>query len=482
MARRTKAEVRIVAKDEASKEVKKAETSFQKFSKLLSVGFAAAGLAAVAAIKSLGDAFQRSIDLSATQEQALEGLRSQLSDLGPATDRVTESLAAFAAERQKVTTFGDEVTIQAQQQLAVFAKSEDALKALTVATQDFAIAQGIDLNSAAKLLGKTLGSSTNALTRYGVEVEGAVGSTERLESLTGNLATLFGGRATDATNTYAGALEQLENAQGDTAETIGEIATKNEALIDIIKERTVLEGQLSKELDGQLTIGGKALALWNAFLGTFTQLQIAYIKLAKGIKGTNTELEQFNKTGGAAVEQVTSLTGLLNNLIDQFGETGEAAQTEEQALDAFTEAFKRQADAIEKEIFLSKRAADEQAAIDERRGISTETTKEATEAQDEYNLSLGNQEPAAAFVRGQEAIQASLRGTQQAIAVTSAAFDQLAAAQGRSAAVAAGLAGGGRLVQGGRSIELAGGGSRLTSTPGLSGGLSERRTGSYSNL
>ena len=79
----------------------------------------------------------------------------------------------------------------------------------------------MDLVVAADLVSKTLGSSTNALSRYGIEVKGAVGSTERLESLTGNLADVFGGQATAQSETMTGSLQQMNNAIGDAAESMG---------------------------------------------------------------------------------------------------------------------------------------------------------------------------------------------------------------------------------------------------------------------
>ena len=82
--------------------------------------------------------------------------------------------------------FGDETIIEAQAMIASFVKDEEAVRLATEATLDLAAAKGFDLVAAADLVSKTLGSSTNALSRYGIEVTGAVGSTERLESLTGN--------------------------------------------------------------------------------------------------------------------------------------------------------------------------------------------------------------------------------------------------------------------------------------------------------
>ena len=107
--------------------------------------------------------------------------------------------------------------------LAAFVKGEEEIKRLTVATLDLASGMGIDLKNAGDLIAKTIGSSTNALSRYGIQVEGAVGSSERLETLTGNIANLFGGQAKAQSETMTGSLEQMKNATGDTAEAMGKL-------------------------------------------------------------------------------------------------------------------------------------------------------------------------------------------------------------------------------------------------------------------
>ena len=94
-----------------------------------------------------------------------------------------EGLIKQAKELQKITIFGDEETIQAQALIAAFVKEEDSIKRIIPLVQDLAVAKKMQLSVAADLVSKTLGSSTNALSRYGIQVEGAVGSTERLENL-----------------------------------------------------------------------------------------------------------------------------------------------------------------------------------------------------------------------------------------------------------------------------------------------------------
>ena len=154
------------------------------------------------------------IKLAGEQEQAEKKLEVALG-------RTSRALLDQATALQQVTTFGDEAIIGVQASLAAFLDSEEAIKKATKATLDISVAMGMDLKASGDLVAKTLGSSTNAMSRYGIQVEGAVGSTERLESLTGNVAKLFGGQATGAAKTMAGSLQQMENAVGDAGEAIG---------------------------------------------------------------------------------------------------------------------------------------------------------------------------------------------------------------------------------------------------------------------
>ena len=136
-------------------------------------------------------------------------------------EKAFASLTAQAKELQKVTLFGDEETMQAQALIAAMVKEEEQILKVMPLVQDFATAKGMDLAGAADLVSKTLGSSTNALSRYGIEVTGAVGSQERLESLTSGLAVAFEGQAEAVAKVGSGPLIQLKNQFGDLMEEIG---------------------------------------------------------------------------------------------------------------------------------------------------------------------------------------------------------------------------------------------------------------------
>ena len=164
--------------------------------------------------RGLISGFKAAIEAAAQQELAEKKLSTALG-------KTSKTLLDYASELQKATTFGDEATIEAMSMMAAFTKDEEALKKLTAVTLDYAAATGTDLNAASQLVGRTFGTSMNAMSRYGVAVEGAAGSTERLESLTENLAKMFGGQAAAQAQTMSGQIQQMKNVLGDTAELIG---------------------------------------------------------------------------------------------------------------------------------------------------------------------------------------------------------------------------------------------------------------------
>ena len=112
-----------------------------------------------------------------------------------------KSLKNQAQELQKVTLFGDESTMEAQGFLAQLGLNEEAILKLTPLIQDFATAQGVGLGDAAKLVAKSVGSSTNAVNA---------------------LSTAFGGQAEAISKEGLGPLIQMKNRLGDIFEEIGE--------------------------------------------------------------------------------------------------------------------------------------------------------------------------------------------------------------------------------------------------------------------
>ena len=109
------------------------------------------------------------------QEKAQKLLARQLGG-------TSKDLLDFASAQQKVTTFGDEVTISAMATAAAFTKNESQIKELTQVAMDYAVFSGKDLNQAVQDVSKSVFSSTNLLSRQGIAFEGTVGSADRFNS------------------------------------------------------------------------------------------------------------------------------------------------------------------------------------------------------------------------------------------------------------------------------------------------------------
>ena len=203
--------VRAKGAKKAQKEIKGVEKGMAGLGKA-----AAIASAAFFGGKMLINGLKAAIEASGKQELAEKKLATALG-------KTSKALLEQASALQQVSMFGDEDIIMMQSMLASFVKGEEEIKLLTKATLDLASGMGLDLKSAGDLVAKTIGSSTNAMSRYGIEVTGAVGSTERLETLTNNVATLFGGQALAQSQTMTGAIQQMKNAVGDAAEALGDL-------------------------------------------------------------------------------------------------------------------------------------------------------------------------------------------------------------------------------------------------------------------
>ena len=255
--------------------------------------------------RALLGAVKSSIDLFAKQELAEKKLEAALG-------KTSQALLNQAKAIQETTMFCDEQVIEAQALIGSFVQEEEAIMAATKATLDLAAAKGMELTVAADLVSKTLGSSTNALSRYGIEVTGAVGSTERLESLTGNLANVFGGQATEQAQTLTGQMEQMKNALGDAGETIGEILVP--FVTDLSKKlktgaervQTFIRGFTEEPLDRTIR-EMKALGM-NTIELEIAQNKLNQAKIEGNVIDTNAKLE---------AEGFVDTQQFLNEIIDQ---------------------------------------------------------------------------------------------------------------------------------------------------------------------
>jgi len=240
MGKFTQADVEIKAKDQTKAGVasaKKGVGGLTKAVKAYGAEMAAVYLAVRKAYKIIQDLTQ----VYGKQEIAIIEMNNALKNTGLFTPTLSNELQDLAKYLQSTTTYGDELTLSAIAMLQSLGElDEEMLKRAIPAVQDLATSlfKG-DMNTAASMFAKVVGSSTNALSRYGIEIDMTKSKTEKFEEIMTKVNAKFGGRSAELANSYTGKMKQLGNAYGDLKEAMGHVmANQMEPAIPLMMEIT----------------------------------------------------------------------------------------------------------------------------------------------------------------------------------------------------------------------------------------------------
>lgn len=160
----------------------------------------------------------------AEQEKAVIRLNTALRVTGRYTEEGTEKIQAMAAEMQNLTTVTDEAALGISATLAQLATglTTDQLAEAQKAVIGLSEAFGIDLQSAATLVGKTLSGEMNALGRYGIQIDEAGSQQQKFNQIVAQTAGFFD-VAVGSAQSLSGQYAQAKNAIGELLETFGQI-------------------------------------------------------------------------------------------------------------------------------------------------------------------------------------------------------------------------------------------------------------------
>lgn len=352
-----KATLILQIKELGADAIDKIGSSLSALKDIALVGFAA--ISAVV-VKSVAE-FRES-------EEATNALSQAMVNNGIYSKQLKDDYANQAKELQKLTTYSDDQVTAAQAVLQGYLGETKITKELTMATADLAARKKIDLASAAEMVGKSIGTSTNALARQGIEVGQNITKAERYTQVIQGLNQQFGGQAIAAAQGL-GSLAQLKNSLNDVFEEIGQ------RLSPVI---TVLVLNLKQVLDNATVTGG-AIQSFVGLLQVLTNVGIVLYGV----------LEAVGKTIGTELASaITTVTNVLNgdfkkawdtqalrfqehgdNMVDVWKNTTDRLAQVNQAFAASTEAD-RMADEQNEIDSLARRAqvrsdARAQQAIDE---------------------------------------------------------------------------------------------------------------------
>lgn len=188
-------------------------------------------------------------------EESVAQLNAALESTGYAAGISSRQLQAWASELQNTTRYGDDAVMAMQTVLLTFDRlNADTFPRAQQAAIDLAARYRIDLNSAAKLVGKALQDPADGLTalkRVGVtfneeqkKVIESFMQTNRVAEAQAvvltNLETKFKGAAVASRETLAGSLDYLNNQFGDLLELSDKSSSKLQTTFNFLGD--VLQG------------------------------------------------------------------------------------------------------------------------------------------------------------------------------------------------------------------------------------------------
>ncbi len=252
----------------------KGTEKFQKTVKTWGKEMAVTGAAITAA---LGLATRAAMEEAIGVNRLSQALKNVGADYAALSVEIEKNIAATQAK----SNYGDAEQREALAALVgVTGTYNGALEQLRIAT-DLAAAKGMDLVTAAELIGRVVNGDISMLKRYGVAVKEGSSATEALNQI----QERFNGAAEAAANP----LIQLKNAIGDLTEAVGSIfipilrslGEKIKPVISGLKEWIELNPVLSKIIG--LTTGAAG-----SLLGTLGAIGMVIDPLAKGLRAVFT--------------------------------------------------------------------------------------------------------------------------------------------------------------------------------------------------
>jgi hypothetical protein len=278
------------------------------------------------AVGSAIGSLKESIELSAIQEKAVNNLNASLARAGNLFEGVSEELQNYASSLQQASTFGDEVILDNIALLQSLTNlDKDGLKVATQSALDLAAAQGIDLESATRLVARATQGNTDILRRYGVEVQKGSSNAETFANALTQINAQFGGAAQSQLNTYAGVTQAVSNAIGDFQEQVGDLATQNTLVLAGIRTfKEVVEDLTQEFSEGKSSIDEYV----NDGLVALADASIIAAKTVDAI------VRGITAVGQAATLSVQGIKGLVAGITDLVGITDNALAESSQNIES----------------------------------------------------------------------------------------------------------------------------------------------------
>jgi dGTP triphosphohydrolase len=281
MAKKGVAELLLQIKTSGEEALSRVGDSLQKLGEIGTIAF---GYLSAVVVKAVGE-FQE-------QEEATNSLTRAMVNNGVYSRQLANDYNKQAEELSALSTYaGEQITAAqavAQQQLG----QTKITKELTQTILDFASAQKMDLSSAAEVVSKSIGTGTNALARYGIEVNTAATESQKMTQVIDGLNRKFGGQA-EAAAQGLGGLKQLENLVNDLFQALGE------RLAPVL-------GVVINYFKSLIPEGDSLNSVLNATVGVFNLLARGAVAVIEIFVGLGQAIGTTVSAGFSAIEAIAS--------------------------------------------------------------------------------------------------------------------------------------------------------------------------------
>jgi hypothetical protein len=285
-------------------------------------GFAGGGVMGglAATVGEVASGLQDCFKAAKDSEDVWNKLAGTVERSGAAWTDVKDKIEAFASSAEKMSKFSDEKVAAALKTMMDYGMGlDEAMKSMATA-MDLAAGKQIDLETAAKAVGRAFEGNASLLERMGVAVTESKDDSVVFADAMTKLQEKFGGAAQKDLETYAGKQALVANAMDNLKEKIGG------ALIPVMNTFQDMMGNVVKGADAFVTDLGKA---WKA-LSEIPEVK----KIAESLSGAFADLQKG--FGTVADELGKVLMPLFKELWTALGDVWKALSP---VIDAFGEVW-----------------------------------------------------------------------------------------------------------------------------------------------
>ena len=287
-------------------------------------------------------------------------LQNVLKNQGIFSEKLVTEYGNIAKELKKVTGVDDEVITSGQAVIQRFIGQTKVTKEMTQAILDFAAGAKVDTVTAFNLVGKSIGTSTNALSRYGIEIDSNLTAQEKMQVFIASTNDKFRDQA-KVLNESLGPLGRIKDEFGNVVEKIGEkfaplvdsaagaleklaaTASENDKLANVIAAIGLGVGALAGGVAILSSLGSAFVAL-NAIVvatgisigvmtGGLSLLAAAVVGIGFAVLNSNKELEKMDVLVQKLAKSEKELAELKAGFTNSFGQARDIAlKTDEIAI------------------------------------------------------------------------------------------------------------------------------------------------------